>query len=55
VLISFVPFYFLGKLGFLIWCYYPQTKGAKVVYDSVIRPFIVPALGLDGDRNNKSD
>mmetsp|Transcript_35735 Transcript_35735/g.33872 ORF Transcript_35735/g.33872 Transcript_35735/m.33872 type:complete len:163 (+) Transcript_35735:120-608(+) len=51
VLISIIPFYFLGKMGFLIWCYYPSTKGAKVVYDSVIRPYIVPALGLDGEKN----
>jgi hypothetical protein len=35
-------------MGFLIWCYYPSTKGAKIVYDSVIKPYIVPALGLDG-------
>jgi receptor expression-enhancing protein 5/6 len=51
VLISMIPFYFLGKMGFLVWCYSPSTKGAKVVYETVIKPFIVPALGLDGGKN----
>lgn len=51
VLISMIPLYFLFKMGFLIWCYSPSTRGARVVYDSVIKPFIVPALGLDGAKN----
>ena len=50
-LISAIPFYFVGKLGFLVWCYNPSTKGARVVYESVIKPFIVPALGLEGEKN----
>lgn len=50
VLISAIPFYFLGKLGFLVWCYNPSTRGARVVYDSVVKPFIVPALGLEGEK-----
>jgi receptor expression-enhancing protein 5/6 len=53
-LISVIPFYFLGKMGFLVWCYNPSTRGAKVVYDSVIRPFIVPALGLDGGEKERT-
>ena len=51
VLISMIPLYFLFKMGFLVWCYSPSTRGARVVYDSVIKPFIVPALGLDGAKN----
>ena len=51
VLISVIPFYFLGKMAFLIWCYSPNSRGAKMVYDNVIKPFIVPALGLDGAKN----
>lgn len=50
-LISAIPFYFLGKLGFLVWCYNPSTKGARVVYESVIKPFVVPALGLEGEKS----
>lgn len=51
VLIGMIPLYSLAKMGFLIWCYSPSTKGAKIVYESVIKPFIVPALGLDGAKN----
>ena len=51
VLVSMIPFYYVGKMLFLVWCYSPSSKGAKIVYDSVIKPFIVPALGLDGAKN----
>jgi hypothetical protein len=30
-----------------VWCYYPKTQGAKVIYSSVIKPYVVPALGID--------
>jgi receptor expression-enhancing protein 5/6 len=45
-LISFIPFYFIGKLVFLVWCYYPATKGANTIYQTVIKPYVVPALGI---------
>jgi receptor expression-enhancing protein 5/6 len=45
-LVSFIPFYFIGKVLFLIYCYYPSTKGATVIYTSLIRPYVIPALGL---------
>ena len=53
-LISVIQFYFIGKIVFLVWCYNPSTRGAKVVYESVIKPFIVPALGLDGGDKERS-
>jgi hypothetical protein len=30
-----------------VWCYYPKTQGAKVIYANVIKPHIVPALGIN--------
>jgi len=45
--ISFIPFYFLFKLAFLVWCYHPKTKGAESLYTSIIQPHIVPLLNLD--------
>jgi receptor expression-enhancing protein 5/6 len=45
-IVSFIPFYFIGKLAFLIWCYYPSTKGAEIVYNAVIKTYIVPNLGF---------
>lgn len=33
-----LPFYHLCKLGFLLWCYLPQTQGAGLVYQQVLQP-----------------
>ena len=38
VILQFVPFYHLAKMGFLVWLYLPQTQGAKSIYDSYLRP-----------------
>jgi len=46
VFVSAIPFYFFIKLAFLVWCYYPSTRGAKVIYTYVVKPHIVPYLGL---------
>ena len=35
------------ELKFLVWCYYPKTQGAKIIYTSAIKPYVVPALGID--------
>jgi len=43
-ILEVIPFYFIIKVLFLIWCY--QYQGAKIVYDAVVRPYIVPALGI---------
>lgn len=52
-LISFIPFYFLLKAFFLVWCYHPSTKGAQQVYNVVVKPYIVPALN-DFESKNKA-
>ena len=36
-ILSFIPFYFFLKLGFLIWCFMPNTRGATVIYDMFLR------------------
>jgi len=41
-----IPFYTLIKACFLVWCYYPKTQGAQLIYTSVIKSYLVPALGL---------
>jgi len=50
VLISNIPFYFVSKVLFLIWCYYPSTKGATVIYNAVIKPYVVPMI-VSGDKS----
>jgi hypothetical protein len=37
-IIYWVPFYYPLKATFLLYLILPQTKGASVVYDAVIRP-----------------
>jgi len=33
-------YYYFAKLGFLVYCFHPELKGAKNVYDIVIKPFM---------------
>ena len=35
---SWMPFYYLGKIVFMGWCFHPQTKGALVIYQRVLAP-----------------
>jgi len=39
VLLFWLPYYKTLKLVFLLWCFLPQTKGCKVVYERLVRPF----------------
>jgi len=32
-LFSFIPFFFYIKIGFLVWCMMPNTKGATKLYE----------------------
>jgi len=45
-LIHLIPFYFVVKVAFLVWCFYPGYEGAKVVYTNFIKPQIVPLLSI---------
>lgn len=48
VLISFIPFYFVFKVAFLVWCCHPSFKGATLIYDLVFKAHVVPLLGIKG-------
>ena len=37
-ILSFIPFYYFLKVGFLVWCMHPATNGATIVYDTYILP-----------------
>jgi receptor expression-enhancing protein 5/6 len=50
-LVTWIPFYFLIKLAFLVWLYHPTTSGAVVVYSSVVRPYVLPVLG-EGEKKD---
>ena len=35
-ILKFIPFYFFFKLIFLVWCFMPNTQGARFMYDKFI-------------------
>jgi len=35
-----IPFYYLIKISFLIWCMHPITQGSKKIYDFLIEPLL---------------
>ena len=39
-LVSGMPFYYILKLGFVLWLQLPQTKGATTLYMSFIQPYV---------------
>ncbi|KAK9805655.1 hypothetical protein WJX72_010342 [[Myrmecia] bisecta] len=38
---AWVPFYYEAKFVFIIWLIAPQTKGAQLVYEKYLKPFLV--------------
>ena len=38
IILSFIPFYFFLKCGFLIYLFHPSTLGATTVYNNFILP-----------------
>jgi receptor expression-enhancing protein 5/6 len=36
-----LPFYFFFKLLFIVWCAFPETRGALLIYNKGIRPYLV--------------
>jgi len=39
-LLQYIPFYFYIKVGFFMWMMLPQTRGALVIYDKLLRPML---------------
>jgi receptor expression-enhancing protein 5/6 len=58
ILVSFIPFYFWIKIGLILWMYYPQTQGAKMIYEQALRPILLPYLEIgstSGKTSKKSE
>mmetsp|Transcript_12398 Transcript_12398/g.28704 ORF Transcript_12398/g.28704 Transcript_12398/m.28704 type:complete len:137 (+) Transcript_12398:473-883(+) len=45
-LVEFIPFYYVIKVGFFLWLYHPKFLGAKIIYDEVIKPAMLPYLEM---------
>jgi receptor expression-enhancing protein 5/6 len=52
-ILQYIPFYFVAKITFLVWCFYPGIDGAKVVYEYAIKPHVAPIVGAG--TNKKKD
>lgn len=37
-LLSWIPFYWLLKVLFLVWCFAPQLNGSLIIYNNIIYP-----------------
>lgn len=40
ILMWWVPFYFVLKIAFLLWCVHPKYEGSGYVYQNIFAPFI---------------
>jgi receptor expression-enhancing protein 5/6 len=45
-IVDYIPFYYVIKIGLIIWLYHPKTTGAELIYNQVVRPFILPYLEM---------
>jgi len=52
-ILKIIPFYFIIKLVFLVWCFMPNTKGAVIIYDKIIKPFFLKNEGIIDKYFNK--
>ncbi|KAG9353784.1 hypothetical protein AGOR_G00013360 [Albula goreensis] len=42
IFLSWFPFYYMGKCGFLVWCMAPTpSNGSVMIYNRIIRPFFL--------------
>lgn len=40
----FIPMYYYNKAGLIVWLYHPRTNGAEIIYNQVVRTYILPHL-----------
>mmetsp|Transcript_57248 Transcript_57248/g.63945 ORF Transcript_57248/g.63945 Transcript_57248/m.63945 type:complete len:166 (-) Transcript_57248:328-825(-) len=45
-LASTVSFFYIVKIGVIIYLYHPKTNGAQVIYSSCLRPYVLPFLDV---------
>ena len=40
-ILKIIPFYYVVKLIFLVWCFMPNTQGALFIYNKILRNFFI--------------
>ena len=55
-ILAIIPFYYVLKLAFVLWLWYPENDGATIVYDSYLRemsrPLDAHLASLEGAASN---
>ena len=44
IVLMMIPMYYILKLVFIVWMWYPSTKGALILYETALRPVAAPYL-----------
>ena len=50
-----VSFYYLVKIGIIVFLYHPKASGAQVLYRSVVRPYLQPLLEVTKSDPTKNE
>jgi receptor expression-enhancing protein 5/6 len=45
-IVDYVPMYYANKVGVIVWLYHPKTTGAEVIYNQIVRKYILPYLEM---------
>ena len=45
-IVNWIPMYYFVKTGLIVYLYHPKTSGAAVIYNQVIRPYVLPLLDM---------
>ena len=40
ILLALIPFYYVLKVGMLIWMFHPATQGAITLYNNFVQPYV---------------
>ena len=40
IILSFIPFYFFLKVGFMVWLFHPKTMGALWLYNNYLQAYV---------------
>lgn len=43
-LANWIPMYYYNKAALIVWLYHPQSSGAEIIYNQVVRKYILPHM-----------
>lgn len=45
--VNWIPMYYILKTFLVMWLYHPKTMGAAVIYNQVVRPYVLPLMDMN--------